>query len=95
MDDDDKNFHLGWFQKLEKKIEGVQTHQKKTCDELDEVDKKVVQLGADLNNHLENVKKEESDKIMQQRSKRERTSLIFGGIGVAVALISVMWGILN
>lgn len=80
MDEADKNFLLGWFEKLEKKIEGVQTHQKKTCDELDEVDKKVVKISSDMKNHLDNVQE-------KQRTSREKKAIIISVASVCSAVI--------
>ena len=88
MDEGDKNFLLGWFEKLEKKIDKIEGHQKKTCDELGEVDKKVICFGKDLKNHLDNAKKEESQKLQNQKSSREKKALIISVFSVGAAVVS-------
>lgn len=94
MDDDDRNFFIKWFNDLKKDIkediQEVRNHQKKTCDELDEVDKKVIGIGNDLKNHLENTKKEESKKLENQKSSREKKALTVSIISTCVAIITVV-----
>lgn len=89
MNKDDKNFMTGWFNSLKEQIDKLEIHQVKTCDELDTVDRNVVQLSADLKNHLDIVNKEEADKIELQKSSREKQAITISAISVSVAVISV------
>jgi len=90
MNQDDKNFMTGWFNSLKEQIDKLEIHQVKTCDELDTVDKNVVQLSADLKNHLDIVNKEEADKLELQKSSREKQAIRISTISVSVAVISVV-----
>lgn len=89
MNEDDKKFMIDWFNTLKDQIGKVEEHQVKTCDELDTVDSKVTQFGADLKNHLDNVKRQESNKVQLEKSNREKQALTISVISTCTAIISV------
>lgn len=90
MDDEDKNFLIKLFDTLKEDIKEIRKHQKKTCDELDIVDKNVVALTTKLDNHLENSKKKELDELQRQKSSREKKALTISVISTCAAVISIV-----
>lgn len=62
MDPTDKTFFSNLLDKIERRLETIQIHQQKTCDELNDVDKKVVELKTDFKNHLDYAKNDENRK---------------------------------
>lgn len=90
---DDKTFLIGWFNTLKDQIKDVQTHLDKTCDELHEVDNKVVKLGVDMKNHLDDIKKvNDNKKETANRRRLNRKEIVafgFGAVGSTVGIVSV------
>lgn len=95
MDDEDKNFLIKLFDTLKDDIKEIRNHQKKTCDELDTVDRNVTKVGDNLKAHLDTERERENDKVQLQKSKREKTALTVSIISVLTAVISVAFVIFS
>ena len=76
MDSDDKNFFMKMFEKIEKHLE-------KTCDELHEVDKNVIELQSDFRNHLDCTKNNEN-------RKWKIVSAVLAGAVIIVMILQIM-----
>ena len=87
MDDDDKNFFSVILDDIKKKIEKIEKHQAKTCDELDTVHNDVVKIGMTLENHLQNESDKEASSVQSKRSSREKKSMIISVVSVCSAIV--------
>lgn len=80
MDSEDRSFFLEIFNKFE-------NHLKKTCDELHEVDKNVLELKTDFKNHIQNTNKEEEKNEKKYINNREWLLIGISAIAVLIAIV--------
>ena len=87
MDSADKTFFSNMFTKIE-------NHQIKTCDELKEVDKKVVALQTSFSNHIEYSQRDEDKEIAKKMNKPQWVLVILGigtlGVGIAMSAMALI-----
>jgi len=83
MDSDDKNFFMKMFEKIEKHLE-------KTCDELHEVDKNLIELKTDFRNHIERSTQDKEEKNKNHVHKREWLLVGITGIAVILAAVAIL-----
>ena len=87
MDPIDKAFFSNMFDKIE-------IHQIKTCDELKEVDKKVVALQTSFKNHIEYSQRDEDKEIAKKMNKPQWVLVILGigtlGVGIAMTAMTLI-----
>lgn len=83
MNRDDKSFLTQLVQGVEKKIDNIDKHLEKTCDEVGELDKKMVRFDERLQNHL----KDSEKKI---RAKKDWILIIVALLATSTAVISLV-----
>lgn len=93
VDSTDKAFFADSFNKIDKRLEKIEDHQQKTCDELDEVDKNVIKLQTSFNDHREYTKREEDKQLAKKLNVPQWVLVIVGigtlGVGIAMSMMAL------
>lgn len=88
MDSDDKNFFLKILDGIEKRLEKIENHQQKTCDELDGVDKNVIALKTSFDAHVTYNEKTENREFSKKINHPQWILVILGIAGTMSGLIA-------
>ena len=94
VDSTDKTFFAAFFDKIEKRLEKIENHQQKTCDELDEVDKNVIKLQTSFTDYREYTKREEDKQLAKKLNTPQWVLVIVGigtlSVGIAMSVIALI-----
>ena len=94
MDSTDKTFFADSFDRLDKRLEKIENHQQKTCDELDEVDKNVIKLQTSFTDHIEYAKRDEDKQLAKKMNKPQWVLAILGigslSVGITIGLMALI-----
>ena len=82
MDDDTKTFLISIKKEMNNRFNVIDSHLKKTCDEVSEIDKKVAMIEERLDNHLQ-----------VQKTIREKILVVSTLVSTTVAIAAVIMGL--
>ena len=87
MNEAEKSFFSKILDNIEKRLEKIEIHQQKTCDELDEVDKKMIGLATSFKNHLDFNQVQDNRKFTSKINRPQWALVILTAITVSAAFL--------
>ena len=90
VDSTDKSFFSKMMDDLKEDIRDIKNHFTKTCNELHEMDKNVVELRTEVKNLMAYNRGRENDKQNKSVSRREWIIIFIAGSGIVGTVVGIL-----